>query len=495
MSNSDSEEDDKTSKSDGGLNKVVQDMGVIGISRILFTIAGIILIPVLTKNLGAEGYGLWSQAIVTITISVMVLRLGTPLSIARLFPGKNMDQIREDLYSILTLVVFVTGLFSLILYTFPEPLADAIFEGNVLIVRIVAVIIFVNCLDKILMAVFQAFREMKKHAIVEVVSRYIEVGLAISLVLLGYGIIGAILSVLIVRGFLSIVLLVLIHNKIPFRKPKFAPIKEYIYVGLPATPGAISHLIVDMSDRYVIGIFLGATYVGYYAPSYALGMMIPTFIAGILAFVLLPNLSKFYENNSIVAIRNVFRLCTKYFLLISVPSLVGIIIVGKSILLVFTTPEIAQEGYLVLVLSSVVGILIGIYSIYKNTLYLKKRTKLFTVFWAVGATVNLVGNILLVPLMGIVAAGLTTILSYLIVTISVLYFSFKNIPADIDYLSIAKVIISSISMGFILVILNSFVWSNFVFLIGTGILVYFSILYTIKGINKKEIRYLKKINS
>jgi len=449
--------------------------------------------PVLTKNLGAYGYGLWSQVSVTIGLSLIVVQLGISDAIVRFFPGKNFKNLREDLYAIIAIVILITGLFSILLFSFPRILANAIFDGNVIIVRLVAVIIFVNCLDRIFMSIFQAFREMKKRATISIISTYSHLGLAISLVLLGYGVIGAIFSILIVNTAQLIVLSIIISKKIPLKKPNFSSVKEYIHFGLPIIPKHLFSLIINMSDRYVIGLFLGATFVGYYTPGYGLGMMLPKFITSIFGIVLLPNLSKFLDEDNMIAVKNTFKSSLKYFLLISIPSVVGLTIVGRPILSWFTTPEIAQEGYIILVLSSIAGIPIGLYVIFNKTLLLKKRTKLISVYMGIGATINLLGNIIFVPRIGIVAAGITTIISYLIVAILMINFSFKEIPIDVDFISIGKIVFSSILMGVILSILNLYVWSNFVFLILIGICVYFSTLYLVRGINKMEIQFLKRL--
>jgi len=488
-------EDPENGETDGGgLVKIVKDMGVIGLSRFLGSLSTIILIPVLTKNLGAHGYGLWSQALVTISLSIAVLRLGTDLSITRLFPAKNLSQIGEELSSILMAIIGIVGLFSLLLFLFPNLLADAVFDGYVLIVRIVAIIIFVQCLDKVFYAVFRAFREMKKYAIINVTRKYSEMGLATSLVFLGYGIIGAIFALLIVRGLLSLILFLHIRSKIELRKPNFSSLKEHFSIGIPAIPATISHLIVDVSDRYVIGFFLGATYVGYYTPGYSMGILIPKFITGVLAFVLLPNLSEYYDNGNLSKINQILSLSTKYFLIISIPSFVGFIIVGKPILTIFTTSEIAENGFVILVLSSFAGILVGLYTIFKQTLFLEKNTKLFSSLWAIGAVINFTGNIILVPRFGIFAAGITTIISYLFVTSFIFNFSQRKIGFKMKSLPIIKIILSSSMMGLFLYTSKSFFEFNTLFLLILGIFIYFSILYIFNGMGEKEIKFLKEIH-
>ncbi len=477
----------------GGLKKVVKDMGVIGISNAAIAISGLILIPVLTKNLGAYGYGLWSQVLVTISITTAVITFGIPISIVRLFPGRTMKKIGEEFTSLLILILLAAGFFSVLLYLFPNYLSIMFFDGNITIVKIVAIIIFAECLNRIFRVIFQAFREMKKYAIITVLINYSEIGLAVFLVILGYGVVGAIIALLIVRGIFSFMLFIMVSRKITFRKPNKSSLKEYFSIGLTAMPGSISHLLVNLSDRYVIGFFLGATFVGYYAPSYALGSMVPTFLATVLGFVLLPTMSNYYENNNVNMVKNLLNLSTKYFLIISVPVFIGIIMLGKPILLLVTTKDIANEGYLIIVLSSFASLFIGIYEIFKQTIFLKKNTKLFTLYWGIAAIINLIGNIIFIPKIGIVAAGITTIISYFIVTILVLKYSFDKLPIKISFYPIIKIIISSSLMGIILYTVNLYLFFNLFFFIIIGISSYFSILYLIGGFNKNEIRFFKEI--
>lgn len=476
-----------------GVKKVVKDLSVIGLSKIFTTLSGIFLLTVLTKILGAYGYGLWSQALVTISFSLVILRLGFDFSIVRIFPGKELKRIQEDLHSIILLVVLVAGIFSILLYSFPYVLADSIFDGQVVIVRILAAIIFMNCLEIIFVNVFQAFREMKKCAFIDIICRYSEMLLIIFFVFLGYGLVGALIAILIVRGSTSLILFLFIRRRYSFRKPQFKPLKEYLYLGLPTIPSAFSHLIVNLSDRYVIGFFLGATFVGYYSPAYTLGMTMPIFIAGILSFVLLPNLSKYYENNKIDLVKNLLNLSIKYFLLISIPSCIGIILLGGPILLLFTTPEIALNGYIILVLTAFVGILYGLFEIFKQTIFLKKRTDLLMYFWGFGAVINLIGNIIFVPNYGIIAAGATTVLSYFLVLSMVLHFSYKEFTIPIEYKVIAKIIFSSLLMGVSLFLINKYLMDNVFLLILLGLCQYFIILYIVKGLKKEDLKFLIKI--
>ncbi|MFW5895258.1 MAG: polysaccharide biosynthesis C-terminal domain-containing protein, partial [archaeon] len=413
--------------------------------------------------------------------------------ITRFFPGKKIDEIREDFYSISTLIILSTTSFSIVLYFFPLPLANAIFDGEVIVVKLTSIIIFVRCVDQLFIEVFRAFREMKKYTILDVSTRYGEIGLATILVLIGYGLVGALIAVIIARGFLFLFLVLLIRKKIPFTFPKFKNIKEYLKFGLPTIPSTFSYWIIKTSDRYLIGFFLGTTFVGYYAPGYALGNMVPYMIVGILGFVLTPTLSSYYDENNIPMIKSVLNLCMKYFLLFSIPYLIGAILLGRSLLVFLTTTEIAKEGYIILYFSGLAAIFYGIKVIFQQILLLKKMTKLIASFHFIAAIVNLTGNIYLIPRIGMIAAGITTSLSYFLSMCLTIYFAYRELTIKINYKSIINVIISSLLMGITVYLLRLYIWSNLFFLITIGTGAYFFVLYIIGGIKKNEINYLKDI--
>ncbi len=473
------------------LKKIVKDIGIVGIGNILIKSSGIILLPVLTRTLGAYGYGIWVQALATMGLVTTSLTLGLPHSIGRFFPAKKMLEIREDFYSILTVIIITASLFSIILYSYPTPLANAILDGNTIVVRMVSIIILVRCLDSLFKSVFRAFREMKKYSILNVSRTFLQIGLAISLVLLGYGIFGALFAVLLSNGILLLLEIMLVSKKIPYHTPNFSALKEYLNFGIPSIPSSLSYWVIETSDRYLIGFFLGATFVGYYSPGYSLGKIVPFMIIGVLSPVLTPSLSSYYSDGNISMVKKVLNLCIKYFLVISIPFFVGAILLGRSLLLLLTTPKIAQEAYIILFFSGIAAIFYGIKVMFQKILVLKKMMTLNASFYFVAAIVNLIGNIYLIPQIGITGAGITTIISYFIALILTIYFGRKEIAIKPDYMHILKVILSAIGMGILVYYTKAYFSSNFFFLTSIGIISYFIVLYSIGGIKKKEIDFIK----
>ncbi len=457
------------------------------------TLIDLIMISILTKSLEAYGYGLWTQVTVALPFLAMVLKFGTTFSIVRLFPGKDIEEKGEDFSSILIFIIVVLSLFAVGLFLLPNILADTIFDGHIIIVQILAFLIFFHTLNGLFSSVFRAFREMKKLETINVIKSTAKIGLISIAVYLGYGIVGVLLSVVLVWIIITLVLFYLIGKKIPLKIPRISPLKEYLSLGLPTIPAGLAEVTVIISDRYVIGILLGTKLVGYYAPAYSLGEIAPKFVAGVLAIVLLPTLSEYYENGNISKVKNVFDLSTKYFLSFSVPLIILFIIVGKDFLTLFTTPDIAANGYLILIFSSVVGLLMGLGIIFVQGVYLKKRTKMIGMFWGIAAVLNLTGNIIFIPELGILAAGITSVISYIIITVFVVNFTRKKLSYSLDYVMISKVVLSAVLMGLLLFLTKFFIWSNLLFLVLIAIGTYSIFLYLFKVIRSEEIDFLKDI--
>ncbi len=477
------------------LKKTVKDIGIIGISRILLSVAGIILIPFLTKILGEYEYGLWVQVGATIGIMTPIIRLGLPYASVRIFPSKeNIKEIGKDFSSITFLVLITSICASTLIFLFPSILANAIFEGRIIIVKILAVFLFIRAMDEVFITVFRAFREMKTYAILEVTTRYSEIALAVYLVIMGYGLIGAILAMVFVRGLLLLVLMILISRKLKFTVPQLSRTKEYLTFGIPLIPSDLSVWLVSTSDRLLIGFFLGAAFVGYYTPGYVLGMAIPAMFGSVLVFVLTPAFSEYYENDEMSTIYVITSYSVKFFLIISSLYFVGVLFFGRHILEIFTTPAIAENGYVIIVFTAVTGFFMGIYTLFSRYIILKNRTKLIASFWMIASFVNISGNILLIPRIGIVGAAITTVISYLILLLLAVNFAFKNFDITIKLDYIPKLILTSfMTCAFIFFIINYLTFTPIYIDIFLGSGFYLLSVLILKIIKKEEIGFLKSM--
>ena len=412
----------------------VQRIGLVGIANLLVALSSLILLPILTKNFSIDDYGIWVQINTTIALLPNLTTLGLPFTMVRFLSAETDKKIiQEGFYSIFSMVLIATFIVSLLLLIFSKQIALAIFNGNVNVAIILSAIVFLACLNALLLNYFRTFQEMKKYSFFLLMQTYLGVAIVSYLALGGYGIYMVSLGLLIANFITFLAMFALIIWSIGFKIPKFRNIREYLSFGVPTIPGNLSSWIVNSSDRYVIGIFLSAAFVGYYSPGYTLGYSISMLMAPFS--LLLPSvLPQYYDKNNMEKVSSFLNYSTKYFLLVAIPAAFGLSILSKPLLNVLTTPDIALNGYLITPITALSTLIFGVYAIISNVLVLEKKTKVIGTIWIIAATMNLILNILLVPFFGIIAAAATTLMAYIVAFIISLKFSTKFFNFDYKFI-------------------------------------------------------------
>jgi len=474
--------------------KFVKDNIIIGLANILVTVSRVfILLPLLTKRLGAYDYGIWSQVNITITLSLAFVGLGLPYAMTRFLSTKSdTKSIREEFYSILFFVFFITIVISSLIIVFSGFISKTFFQGETNIVKLTGFIILVWGLDWIYLSFFRTFRQMGRYFVFTIVQTFGEIGFIAFFVLKGHGIFGAVFSILIVRFILLIILIYMFKLNIGFGKPHFSKIKEYLSFGLPTIPANVSSWVISSSDRYIIGYFLGATSVGIYSVGYGLGHF-PAMIITILGFVLLPSLSKLYDQGKLDDVKRYLSYSMKYFMALTIPLVFGACVLSQEILKILSTKEIASQAYIVVPLVAVSVLFYGFSCIIAHILVLTKKTKIIGIVWILSALINLSLNIFVIPYLGIFGAAITTFIAYLLAMVLMVYCSFKEFRFAIDWKFLLKSLTASTIMLLIVWKINQIKNPGIIFIILIGIIIYGAVLFILKGFEKKEINFFRGI--
>lgn len=469
-----------------------QRVGLIGITNLLVNLRGLILIPILTKTLGAEGYGLWAQVIVTIALITALVTLGLSSAMIRFLAAeRDRKEIQEGFYSSSVLIFFGSLLASSILFIFSEPIAASLFGGATEVVKLIAVIIPFWNLDTTLFSLFTAFNQMKRYSIFRIAETFGEVGLVAYMVLSGFGIYGAVISILIIRIVIIFIMSVVVLKEIGVKIPDFSKLKSYLHYGLPLVPSMIFTWIAASSDRYVIVYFLGLAPVGIYSAAYNISQAAIYMFLAPISFVLVPTLCRLYDDKKMEEVKTHLRYSLKYFLMFAIPVTFGVSVLAKQILTILATSEFVYTGSLVMPFVALSMVLSGFYSIIGTVLILVKKTKIYGLIWGLAALTNLSLNIVLVPYIGILGAAIATLISCAIASGITVRLSFRYLRFEIGLTFIIKSIIASVIMALILWQLNPIGTLNVLVSIGVGAVVYFVILVLLKGIEREEVGFLK----
>jgi O-antigen/teichoic acid export membrane protein len=444
--------------------------------------------------LGAASYGIWSQIWATVSLLAPFCTLGLSYAILRfLGPEKDKGTIGKGLSSIFAITAAIGLILSSLIFILSGSLAVAVFGGidAAFYIKISSFLILLAAIDQLLISYFTAFQQMKKYSSFLILQTVGEVILIAYLVLSGFGLSGAIISLLIARLITTTLGFLWVTFDVKFLTPDFSIVKSYLPYTLPLLPTALCYWLINLGDRYVIGYFMGVDAVGIYSASYGLGGLLVLFYAP-LSSTLFPAMVRCYESNKIQELKTHLKYSLKFFLMFAIPAFFGLSVISKSLLMTLATSEFVEGGVVVSIVA-LATVLFCCGSINTHVLNLFKETKKVGLIYMASASINVVMNIILVPLMGIVGAAIATLVTFAVHLFVISVISFKRVSYDIDLKFIAKSLTSSVIMAFVVWKLNPIGAVSILISIGAGAVVYFGILIILKGFAKEEYRFLRSV--
>lgn len=468
-------------------------LGIIGILQLLIKFRALFVLPLITKVLGTQEYGLWAQFTVTLEFMFPILSLGLTGALTRYLASVvDKIKIKEIFYSIF-FVVFATGLIGgLLIYVSSEYLAESFFNGSRAIVQILSVVIVVHCLNIVLLSYLRTFKQTMKYSVFFLAESYGGLIVIYYLVLHENGIFEILLSLMILKFVKLLALLFVVIKQIGFTFPKFTHIREYLRFGLPSIPSNVSSWVMHLSDRYIIAFFFGVIAVGLYSPAYTLGDMLALLVAP-FAFILTPFLSESYDNKKIDDVKKYIYYSLKYFLIIAIPAAFGLSVLSQPLLKILSNNEIASQASMITPLVSFSTVLYGLTVILSEIVYLVKKTSIIAKAWGLGAFLNIVLNLIIIPRYGIVGAAATTLFSYTVVYVIIYFASKKYLDYQFDSYGLAKSILISILFIPIVVILNPDSIGRLILTVLLCSVLYVSLSYLLRVFDKNELKFIKNL--
>ena len=229
------------------------------------------------------------------------------------------------------------------------------------------------------------------------------------IVILKMGAFGMIMSMALANGLGALYLFIKLklYKKINFKLKDTKLIKSMYKYSIPLVPNSISWWVVNVSDRTIISIILGAAANGIYAIS----NKFPTIISSLLGIF---NLS--WSESAALHINSKDR--DKFFsdVLNTVTKIFTSLGVGMIACMPFVFPILINHRYNeafnyipILILATIFNVAICMYT---GIYIAKKMTKQVAATTIMGAIINIVINLIFVKLIGLYAAALSTAISY-----------------------------------------------------------------------------------
>ena len=484
-------ESEKT-KEENPYKKFLTEVIWVGLAQFLPRIQGFITFPLITKTLGAENYGIYSQILVTIGLISPFALLGINTAMRRFLSGeKDKHRLAGSFWAALSIVAF-NGLLLLIGLYFVSPyLVKSIFktEDALSLLRIAAILIPLMRVSQTLLEYFVTFEQSKKYTFFNITQDILFISLIVYFLLQGKGILAIILTQIFVTAVVGGVALFTIVRQIGVCRPQCNNLRRYFSFGFPIFVGGYAYWAIHSADRYLIGYFMNIKSVGIYSGVYNLSMIIIA-LSGPIYFVLLPKVSRLWENGEVSEVKKYFRYSMKYFLTIGIPSVFGMSILGKDLLTALATAEFTSAWILIPIITSsmlVFQTLTGVEYVYQ----LVEKTKITMIAVIFAAIENIVLNIIMIPFWGVLGAAVATFITYMSYTVGYFWFSRRYLKFQIDIGFAAKSLIAATVMGVVIFTVNPSGVVGLLCRISLGVVIYVVSILLLKGFDRNEIKLLR----
>jgi len=389
-----------------------------GSAQILIMLSGVISMPILTRVLTEEEYGLMNLIGVTLLLTTTLFSGGLRHSIARLY-GEYREQgtLAESVGTYL-ICVFGLGLLGFIAATLVFPVlvtAGVIPRWALPIALMASPLVFIRLVFAGTACVYRMREQVIRYNALEVATKYVAMGLCIWLVLTSFPRLfqffrGLVLGEAIVLAALCIMFFGWRRDvRFQFTGPAARGMLRY---GLPLMAGSLASVAFRMGDRYVIKLLLDARQVAYYSVGAQLASYTSTAIVSGFSFALVPVIMNAWNSGKRQLAQDTLGNLIRYYALAAFPIALGLVAVRMDLIRL-----IASDKYLdsAPVMPLVVGaaMLGGFQAPLLIGLHFARRTGTVALLSTAVAALNILLNIALIAPnglnLGIVGAGIATL--------------------------------------------------------------------------------------
>jgi O-antigen/teichoic acid export membrane protein len=368
---------------------------------------GFISIPIFTRLLTPEDYGIVSVYNAYIGIMVVILSLNSFSAVNRYCYEKKED-FNEFLGTSFIFIGLIFSILTFIFLLFYDKLSLLINLPKSLLIYLILMSLF-NIVYSIYLQILYPQKKSKLIARISIIYGYSGFVLAaiLTFILQENRYLGKIWASLVIGFIFFIYFLLKLMKDIKFSL-NLNHIRYIIFYSFPLIPYVLSEFILGQFDRIMINSITSTKSAGLYSLGYSIGMLLVIVISATQASMT-PDFFKFLDNREFERLNSLIK---KIFSIIILVAL-GIILFGQELLLLIADPRY-YSSVSVIPIITIGYIFYGIFVFYGMYIGYTKRTLYLSLTVLAAGIINIILNYILIPKYDYLAAAYTTMISYFI---------------------------------------------------------------------------------
>lgn len=392
-------------------------------SRLLNKVIPFLLLPILTRHLSAEDYGIVSMFGIILSILASIVGVNTNGAIARNYYDKTKQEMKNYITSTFAILIFSVSIVSSIFIIGGKYIASLV-SLPLILLWIALLISMAQFITNVTLLIWQLQKKAITYGIFSFSKSTINVSLSIVLIIgLGFAWQGRIYAQLIsALFFLILAIFILYKNKWIGSKVNRDDFFDALKIGAPLIPHILGAILITLIDRFFVTKYSGIAETGIYTVGYQIGSIINIFA---LSFnqAYTPWLYEKLKLNSLAIKKKIVKFTYIYFVVISLLAF-AVTFLSNILLEYFVGVEFLNSTIFVGWIAFGYAFH-GMYFISGAFIAYAKKTKYIGFITGISALINIILNIVLVPSYGAIGAAYATTIVYFIQFISSWFLSSK----------------------------------------------------------------------
>lgn len=367
----------------------------------------LLLLPLFTRTLTKGEYGYFEIVNATILILVPIISLQLSEAVLRFKLDREESVDKKNVIETITALLIITAIISNIVFLIITEFVNITYE--------VEVLFFFNTFyaSSYLMRIARAFGKRTLYSSANVLYSLILALTAVYFYFTNTLTLNNVFNIYSISNLVISIFLIIrigIRNLFSFSKIEFKYLPVLFAYSIPLLMEAMNLWVMDLSDRFIIKFYIGLDAVGVYGVAYKLGISI--YFLQIIFNLIWQEESFKDDGNEQIPVRNAFIFNNLARLLFSAFTI--LLPFFDLYIKLFVDKRYADaSSYLALILG---GIIFSSLSSFWGIKYqVSKNTKGSLYTSLTGGIANIVLNFLLVPIIGLYGAALSTFVSFFII--------------------------------------------------------------------------------
>lgn len=425
------------------MRREIQQVGkhslIYGAGQVLQRLVGFLLIPLYTTYFSTNEYGILEILITTGNLLITILGMGMISAMFRSY-YRDPDKARQQSVAKTALSVYflVSTAVCALLFLAIRPLSGLLLDDVSYwpLLGLTLGFVILSNFNSVPFSILRAQGKSLQYVGYSLAQFTVNVVTAVTLVVVfRHGVRGSLEGI--VFGHVA-VLALFVPFIIRTMKSKFSwtELKEMLSFGLPLVPAMIASIVLTASDRYFLRAFSTFDELGVYGLGYKFGFMIQILIVTPFTLSYGPMMWSMASRPDAKAF---YARVLTYFTMVSLYLALALSMLSPEIIRIMARKQAFWRASNFVPLVALSYVFYGMYTQFAIGLSLRDKTRYFPLVVGFAAVANIVLNFLLIPSYGGMGAAVSTVVSYLVLTVVVYLVSQRLYPIHYEWRRLIKV--------------------------------------------------------